>query len=394
MRAASEALTDSNQAPLVTRMAPLVSAIMPAYNAEQTIQRTIRSVLSQTYLNLELVVVDDGSSDATRAIAEGFAREDARVRVLSKPNEGVARARNFGMVAAHGELIAPVDADDLWHPSKIEKQVSVLADAREDTAFVYTLFRTIDVRDHVLRSAPAYDLRGRVLSRHVFVNFVGNGSSMLMRRSAALEFGGYDASLQLRGAQGCEDLLLQLRMTSRYHVEVVPEYLVGYRRWPGSMSSDMARMARSYVMAFDELRRECPQVPAPAFGWGIAPFIVDQALGATRRGSPIRSLALLSSALRHDALGAMVHLGARIGEQTRLLRGSLASRLAATSAAPGQSTRYRRRLFHEYSPTEDVVEWPPSNLHKRRLARLASVDEAAPSAPSTRPTPAYESLHT
>ena len=298
MRAACGVIDNSNQLPLRAQACPLVSVVVPAYNAQRTLARTLRSVLAQSYTNLEVLVVDDGSTDATREIAEEFARTDPRLRVLTKPNEGVARARNFGMEAARSELIAPVDADDIWHPTKIEKQVAALLAAGEETAFVYTLFRVIDEQDLVLRSSPVYRLRGSVLCQHVLVNFVGNGSAMLLRRRAALEFGGYDASLQHRGAQGCEDLLLQLRMASRYPVEVVPEYLVGYRRHSASMSSNLQRMARSYVMAFDDLRREYRQVPKPTFDWGTAPFIMDQAIGAARRGRPVNALKLSWTALQ------------------------------------------------------------------------------------------------
>jgi glycosyltransferase involved in cell wall biosynthesis len=355
---------------------PLVSVVMPAYNAERTIARTISSVLAQTYTNLEVVVVDDGSTDATREIAESFARRDPRLRVLRKENEGVARARNFGMQAARSELIAPVDADDLWHTSKIEKQVAALLAAGEDTAFVYALFRVIDERDMVLRSSPVYRMRGRVLCQHVLVNFVGNGSAMLLRRAAALEFGGYDASLQGRGAQGCEDLLLQLRMASRYHVEVVPEYLVGYRRHSQSMSADLQRMARSYVLAFDDLRREYRQVPQPTFDWGTAPFIMDQAIGAIRRGRPLHALKLSSRAVQRDVIGALAHLTARVRDQA-LAAGTSGLRVlrAAFGRASGDApTAQVRRPFDEYEPTEAMAPWPPNKLLERRLKQLERID--------------------
>ena len=110
MRAACGVIDNSNQLPLRAQACPLVSVVVPAYNAQHTLARTIRSVLAQSYTNLEVIVVDDGSTDATREIAEEFARTDPRLHVLTKPNEGVARARNFGMEAARSELIAPVDA--------------------------------------------------------------------------------------------------------------------------------------------------------------------------------------------------------------------------------------------------------------------------------------------
>lgn len=369
-------MNPANLAAAVRHGLPLVSVVMPAYNAERTIARSLHSVLAQSYQNLELVVVDDGSRDATSEIAAQVARMDARVRVLTKLNEGVARARNFGMSRARSELIAPVDSDDLWHPSKLEKQVTALLSAGQDTAFVYSLFRIIDEDDVVVRSAPAYELRGRVLCRHVLVNFVGNGSAMLLRRGAALEFGGYDDSLQHNGAEGCEDLLLQVRMASRYPVEVVPEYLIGYRRRPDSMSSDMHRMARSYIMAFEEMRRECQQVPELAFAWGAAPFIMDQALGAMRRRGPLDALKLVLSALDQDAVGALAHLSTRLGDQVRALGSSRIARARSVLGMRPKRREVPRRHFYEYAPNEGMVHWPSSKLMERRLKKLADIDES------------------
>ena len=105
----------------------LVSVIMPAYNCAASIGRSIDSVLSQTYADWELLVVDDGSRDGTLRIVEEFANKDSRVRVLRKPrNEGVARARNTGLQAARGQYIAFLDSDDVWMAHKLSMQVDFL----------------------------------------------------------------------------------------------------------------------------------------------------------------------------------------------------------------------------------------------------------------------------
>jgi cellulose synthase/poly-beta-1,6-N-acetylglucosamine synthase-like glycosyltransferase len=87
------------------------------------IARTLRSALDQTYGNIEIIVVDDGSADRTRHIVESFSFEDSRVRLISTVNRGVAMARNFGIKNARGTYLAFLDADDLWHPTKIERQL-------------------------------------------------------------------------------------------------------------------------------------------------------------------------------------------------------------------------------------------------------------------------------
>jgi glycosyltransferase involved in cell wall biosynthesis len=134
--------------------AGLVSVIIPAYNEAATIERTISSVRSQTYSNLEMQVVDDGSTDETAAIVQRLAGIDHRIMLLRKPNGGLSSARNYGIAHAGGEFIAPIDADDLWHPDKIKKQMAVMRDGGDQVGLVYCWSRAIDERDRVLFDIP------------------------------------------------------------------------------------------------------------------------------------------------------------------------------------------------------------------------------------------------
>src|SRR5215212_2053917 len=108
---------------------PLVSVIIPAFNCAGTIVTTIESVLKQSYNPIEIIVVDDGSTDNTATIVQSLAETHASISLIRKPNEGVASARNAGIEAAQGDLIAPIDSDDLWHASKIAKQVQAFQQA-------------------------------------------------------------------------------------------------------------------------------------------------------------------------------------------------------------------------------------------------------------------------
>ena len=236
----------------------LVSVIVPAYNAAQTIDETLRSARYQTHRDLEILVVDDGSTDATPAIVARHAALDARVRLITQDNAGVAVARNRGIAEAQSDLIAPLDADDLWAPSKIEKQLWALRQAGEKTALVYTWFAVIDAQGNVrdLEHQPLD--AGWVLRRMCRGNLVGNGSSPLMRKSAILEAGGFDPGLRSAQAQGCEDLLLYFRIAERHDFAVVPEHLTGYRRHPETMSEDALQMLRSYHLVTEEMCRKYP----------------------------------------------------------------------------------------------------------------------------------------
>src|SRR5690349_14922749 len=116
---------------------------MPAWNAEATIVEALHSVAAQTYRNLEIIIVDDGSTDRTAALASEFCVSDPRGHIVSRSNGGPAAARNLGIAEARGEWIALIDADDLWHPTKIEKQVAIALAAHEPPGFVYCWYRKI-----------------------------------------------------------------------------------------------------------------------------------------------------------------------------------------------------------------------------------------------------------
>ena len=241
--------------------ADLVSVVVPAFNAEATLAATIDSVRRQSYDPLEIVIVDDGSTDGTLAIARSAALEDARIRVISMPNGGVAKARNAGVAASCGPFVAPVDADDLWHPDKIAKQVLVMRRGGPQMGFVYTLYRRIDQGDRILNSNANLRIEGHVFLRLLLVNFVANGSSLLIRREAFEAVGGYEFDLHAQGAQGCEDYLLQMLIARQWTVGLAAEYLTGYRITEGAMSVDAERMKRSHILALQHVRRRFPEAP-------------------------------------------------------------------------------------------------------------------------------------
>lgn len=239
--------------------ASLVTVVVPAYNAEKTIEETLHSIRAQTYRNLEILVIDDGSTDNTARIVADHVQNDPRMRLISQPNSGVAAARNRGVAEAASEFIAPVDADDLWRPTKIAKQMALMLSRGNRVGLVYTWQAIINSRSHVLTIGHQAHDEGPVLPNLFRRNFIGSGSSPLMRKQAILEAGGYDTSLLASAAQGCEDLKLYLKIAERYEFAVVKECLTGYRRTPGNMSSDALQMLRSSNLVFAEFLQAYPQ---------------------------------------------------------------------------------------------------------------------------------------
>lgn len=237
----------------------LVSVVVPAHDCAGTIDETLRSVRAQTHRRLEIIVVDDGSKDGSAAVVEAHAAVDERVRLIRQANAGVAAARNTGLNAARGELVAPIDADDLWRPRKLERQLQAMAAGGERIGLVYCWNAVIDAAGIVTAPNDRPRHHGDVIPNLLYGNFVGNGSCALMRKDAVLAAGGFDPTLRARGAQGCEDWRLYLMIAQSHRFAVVKEELVGYRRLTGTMSGDIAQMLRSDAIVRAEFRQRYPQ---------------------------------------------------------------------------------------------------------------------------------------
>lgn len=243
----------------------LVSVIIPAYNAGPTLAATLGSVQAQTYPALEIIVVDDGSSDNTAALVETVRQQDGRVRLLRQANKGVAAARNAGIAAARGSLIAPIDADDLWHPRKLELQVEVFSRCKRPLGFVYAWSRRIDEQGFAVADQGEPNFQGDVFAQLLAYNFLNNASVAIFRKDSVLAAGGFDSSLQWEGAHGAEDLALALTIAEREPVGVVPCYLVGYRQVAGTMSANGPRMRQSMEMVLRRVEQRRPDIPARLF---------------------------------------------------------------------------------------------------------------------------------
>jgi len=272
--------------------APLVSVIVPAFNAEATLAETLSSVAAQTHKRLEILVVDDGSRDGAAAVAEAVRRTEPRLELIRQANSGVAAARNAGLAHARGDYVAWLDADDLWHPTKIEKQLAVFAAAATPLSFVYCGYRLIDAAGIVMRNPRTLaDVSGSTVHRQIATTYFTNVSSMMAPRSLAQALGGHDPRLREWGIEGAEDLLLQLRLALRGPAGCVREALVGYRMHGANMSRAVARAARSNEKALALVAEEARDIPAWVFRQGrarMAGFCFQIALsGDVREGAKL-----------------------------------------------------------------------------------------------------------
>ena len=250
-----------------------VSVLIPAYNAESTLLQTLHSVQRQTFTDFEAIIVDDGSKDATARIAAEFAESDARFELVRQENAGVAAARNTALALAKGRWVAPLDADDLWHPEKLQRQLKRLEEAGPGAVLAYSWSVDIDERSRVIaRRLDLDSFEGDVYAALVLTNFIGNASVPLVTRDALLRVGGWDASLRARAAQGCEDWQNYLRLAELGDFVLARGFLVGYRQSAGSMSRRVEEMTRSYELVLSEVSERHAELPPAIARWSRAAF--------------------------------------------------------------------------------------------------------------------------
>ena len=299
---------------------PLVSILVPAFNAEATLADTLQSALASSYPNLEVVLVDDGSTDGTAAIAESFARQDARLRLFRQRHRGVSGALNFGLTQIRGELVARLDADDLWHPTKLEKQVALLA-ADPALALAYTFIRYVDASGCIVRDAAPQNLAGRALCQCLYDGIVGGGSSVVFRRSLLERPTSYDERLSV-----WEDLLLHLRLAAAGTIASVPEYLTAYRLREMSSSADRTKSLKNWRIAYRIIESDFPQIPKFVHSWSNARRLLELAEGFALDRRYTISAMLLAECLAADPVRATAFLAYRLRRRLsgnrRPIRGS------------------------------------------------------------------------
>jgi glycosyltransferase involved in cell wall biosynthesis len=226
-----------------------VGVIVPMYNAEATIAETIKSVCAQTYPALDIVVVDDGSTDNCADIVRDLAAKDGRIRLVRQANAGVAAARNRGARETSAEYLAFVDADDLWAPEKTALQMEEVAG--REPALVYCWFSHINENSEIFPVSYNPQMAGDVRKPLARENFVGNGSSMLVPREVFESVGGFSSFLREQGAEGCEDYMFAMGAAQNYPFRLVPRCMVGYRTTASNMSSNPHRMIKSFELVVE-----------------------------------------------------------------------------------------------------------------------------------------------
>ncbi len=221
-----------------------VSVIIPTYNNGRFIADAIQSVLQQTFNIHEIVVVDDGSTDKTEDIVRSFGD---KVRYIKQHNAGVSAARNTGIENTTGEIIAFLDADDIWLSEKIEKQVAKFAED-EQVGLVHCAMREFDDQTGETIAMHLEGGEGWVAKDIALLEkpvIAGPGGSIVVRRDVIEDVGGFDTRLK-----NGEDWEFCLRVAKKYKVGFVREPLVDYRNHGGNATKNVSEMERSTLIAW------------------------------------------------------------------------------------------------------------------------------------------------
>lgn len=205
-----------------------IDAVIPVFNGETYIARALQSVQSQTLPVSRIIVADDGSTDGTVQTVEALMRTDARINCLKLPHAGVSAARNAGIAASSAPFIAFLDADDIWLPEKLERQMAAFERAGPEAGFVHSSYFFIDAQDRRLsdRNVVPPKQRGDIFMPLLLDCYVlsGSASSVIVRRNVLDEAGYFDERLFYG-----EDWDLWIRLAQIAKVDFTPEAVVGIR---------------------------------------------------------------------------------------------------------------------------------------------------------------------
>jgi len=276
----------------MTHKNSMVSVIVPTYNGSKYIKQTIESALAQTYKRIEVIVVDDGSTDGTRDVLKTYMN---RIVYVYKGNGGPASARNEGIKQAKGEFIAFLDGDDIWEKEKLEKQMVKLTN--DDIGFVYSRVKKIDEKGYIVQSAlnKKY-LAGDIVEPLFYGNFIPT-SSVVVKKECFESVGMFD---EREDFISVEDYDMWLRIAALYKIGFVDEQLVLYRIHSAGISKNYERSyerERKVLEKFLELnnnkypslhRSWKKRVATLYYNLGIDLFVLDETSNA--RKSFYRSL--------------------------------------------------------------------------------------------------------
>jgi glycosyltransferase involved in cell wall biosynthesis len=245
---------------------PVVSVIIPAYNAAAFLETAIQSVQQQTCTRWELVIIDDGSTDETLRIAATYQAQDARITVISQPNRGVSAARNLGVAHSQGELLAFLDADDQWLPAKLSQHIAQFqAQPRLGVSFAQVEF--LSTAGEATGQFTSAQLTGLQPANFLAENPTTTTSNWVLRREVLEQVGGFCEDMSYS-----EDLewLLRASYQSQWQIAGLAQVLTRYRTSSSGLSADLSRMEAGWNLLVERARSYAPDLVEQHFAFAQA----------------------------------------------------------------------------------------------------------------------------
>ncbi len=294
----------------MTEAQPLISVVIPCFNSQATLRETLDSVLSQSWFNLEVIAVDDSSTDNTPALLRAYAISDPRVRVIRQANAGCGAARNAGIRRANGDFIGLIDADDLWHKDYLTAHMDrFAADAALGVSFTRVRFIENDGMPTTEGTRPK--LTG--LRPEDILQDNPCGCAMLVARREVFDQIGLFND-KLRRAED-QEWLFRVALTA-WTIEGIDRVLADYRNSPAGLSADLEAQFKAYLDLIEHVRPLAPDVVARGERLAIAHMLHYMARRAIRlrqarsvvRGFLFRALKLAPELMVRKPRGTLAML--------------------------------------------------------------------------------------
>ena len=277
----------------------VISVITPTYNRARFLPAAVASVLSQTFGDFELIIVDDGSEDNTPDVLKPFLA-DRRVPYVYQENQGQSHARNLALKQATGDFIAFLDSDDVWARDKLEKQLAVFR-ANSEVDIVHGDEATINEQGSVVSLQNMRRYSGRI-TRYLLADNSVSITTALVRRRCFDEMGGFDTSVGV-----ADDYELWLRFSARYCYQYEPGIVASYRVMADQISSDKRRRYAANERIIQQFLARYGEVLSPGERrWGLARFYCRKARYFASAGERGKAVGAIAGALHNAPLDSVV----------------------------------------------------------------------------------------
>ena len=274
---------------------PAVSVVMPAYNASHTIEASVQSVQAQSLQNWELIIVDDGSTDDTAKVALSLAKNDHRISVMQRSNRGPSAARNAGANHARGDILAFLDADDLWADNRLSGMLKTFEE-KPDTGVLFSRTRFLDGK--TLKPGRLTRFRARLTATDLMAeNAVCSASNIVCLKSVFVQSGGFQQGL--RHAED-QDWLLRIALEDKWQIRGVDAEWFFYRSAGNSQSADLEAMRSGWHRMVESACKQYPEKATRAARRAYGPIHRQLARRALRMGRSAEAIKYLAMGLSKD----------------------------------------------------------------------------------------------